>query len=172
MHVYLPEKYKPPFLHGVFLFSKVGVLIVNFDGFFILAYSSHFLKAGPLEGFSCHPTSMSSTLYLKGCQFCPIFSLKRKSWSQPYHVFLIALPAWSCPPSVQIGFTLGWGYVKVSLGFFVQWNVFMQNFWNFQVIPIRKIILTLVQNKLVLRNSSDSYDMFFWSDESVLKLLG
>ena len=26
-------------------------------------------------------------------------------------------PAWSCPPSVQLGFSLGWGYVKVSLGF-------------------------------------------------------
>ena len=26
-------------------------------------------------------------------------------------------PAWSCPSSVQLGFSLGWGYVKVSLGF-------------------------------------------------------
>ena len=26
-------------------------------------------------------------------------------------------PAWSCPPSVQFWFTLGWGYVRVSLGF-------------------------------------------------------
>jgi hypothetical protein len=43
MHVYLPEKYRPPFLHGVFLFSKVGVLVVNFDGLFTFAYSSHIL---------------------------------------------------------------------------------------------------------------------------------
>jgi len=28
MHVYLPEKCRSPFLHGVFLFSKVGVLVV------------------------------------------------------------------------------------------------------------------------------------------------
>ena len=41
--------------------------------------------------------------------------------------------AWSCPPSVQLGFSLGWGYVKVSLGFFVQWNVLMQN--NFLELP-------------------------------------
>jgi hypothetical protein len=43
MHVYLPEKYRSPFLHGVFLFSKVRVLVVNIDGFFALAYSSHLL---------------------------------------------------------------------------------------------------------------------------------
>jgi len=43
MHVYLPEKYRSPFLHGVFPFSKVGVLVVNFDSFFALAYSSHLL---------------------------------------------------------------------------------------------------------------------------------
>jgi hypothetical protein len=43
MHVYLPEKYRPPFLHGVFLFSKVGVLVINFDGFFTIGYSSHIL---------------------------------------------------------------------------------------------------------------------------------
>jgi hypothetical protein len=43
MHAYLPEKYRSPFLHGVFLFSKVGVLIVNIDGFFALAYSSTIL---------------------------------------------------------------------------------------------------------------------------------
>ena len=44
MHASLPDlKYSPPFLHGVFLFSKVGVLAVNFDGFFALAYSSHLL---------------------------------------------------------------------------------------------------------------------------------
>jgi hypothetical protein len=36
MHVYLPEKYRSPFLHGVFPFSKVGVLVVNFDSFFAL----------------------------------------------------------------------------------------------------------------------------------------
>jgi hypothetical protein len=43
MHVHIPEKYRSPFLHGVFLFSKVEVLVVNFDDFFALAYSSHIL---------------------------------------------------------------------------------------------------------------------------------
>jgi hypothetical protein len=44
MHASLPDvKYRSPFLYGVFLFSKVGMLAVNFDGFFALAYSSHIL---------------------------------------------------------------------------------------------------------------------------------
>ena len=44
MHVYLPEKYRPPFLHGVFVFlSKVVVLVVNFDGFSTFAYSGYIL---------------------------------------------------------------------------------------------------------------------------------
>jgi hypothetical protein len=116
MHVYLPEKYKPPFLHGVFLFSKVGVLVVNFDGFFILAYSSHILWSWPLGRVWCQHSSLSFTLYLKGCQFCPTFSLEKESWSHPYHMFLIA-PSLIMPSKCSIRFTLGWGYVNVSLSF-------------------------------------------------------
>ena len=44
MHVYLLEKYRPPFLHGVFVFlSKVVVLVVNFDDFSTSAYSGYIL---------------------------------------------------------------------------------------------------------------------------------
>jgi hypothetical protein len=43
MHVYLPEKYRFLFLYGVFLSLKLEVLVVNFDGFFALAYWSHIL---------------------------------------------------------------------------------------------------------------------------------
>ena len=90
MHVYLPERYRSPFLHGVFLFSKVGVLVVNFDGFFALAYSSHLLWSWPLERTWYHHTSLSSTFYLKGCQFCPACFLENEYWSQPYQEFFIA----------------------------------------------------------------------------------
>jgi hypothetical protein len=86
MHVYLLEKYRPPFLHGVFFFSKVGVLVVNFDGFFILAYSSHIILAGPLEGFCC------SFLYLKGLSTLP--DIFRKGIMEP------TLPCvFDCPPA-------------------------------------------------------------------------
>ena len=63
----------------VSFFSKVGVLVVNFDGFFALAYSSYILWSWPLERASYHHTSLSSTLYLKGCQFCMTFFLGRES---------------------------------------------------------------------------------------------
>jgi len=156
MHVYLPEKYRPPFLHGVFLFSKVGVLVVNFDGFFILAYSSPIMWVGPLGSVWCYHTSMSTTLYLKGCQICPTFSLEKESWNQPYHVFLIA-PQPDHAPQV-----LNWVYFGVRIceskfGLFIQGNVFMQNFWNFQVISTTKIILISIQANSFWKNSSDSY---------------
>jgi hypothetical protein len=146
MHVYVLEKYRPPFLHGVFLFSKVGVLVVNFDDFFILAYSSHIMWAGPLDGF-CY-----SFLYLKGCQLCLIF-LERESWSQPYCVFLIA-PQLDHAPQV-----FNWVYFGGEDMWMKVWHrvVFMQNFWNFKAFPNTKIILILVQSKLVLKNSNDSY---------------
>jgi len=113
MHVYLPEKYRSPFLHGIFLFSKVGMLIVNIDGFFALAYSSHILWSWPLGRTWCHHTSLSSTLYLKGCQFCPTFFLGRESCSQPYHAFFIA-PQLDHALKYLIR-VWGWGYVKEGL---------------------------------------------------------
>jgi hypothetical protein len=75
-------------------------------------------------------------------------------------------PAWSCPPQVFNSVYFRVRICESKFEFFVQWNVFMQNFWNFQVIPTIKIISTLVQNKLVLKNSSNSYRQVYWSDES------
>ena len=90
MHVYLPEKYRPPFLHCLCFLSKVVVLVVNFDGFSTFAYSGYILWSWPLGRVWCHHTSLSFTLYLKSRQFCPTFSLEKESWRQPYHVCLIA----------------------------------------------------------------------------------
>jgi len=113
MHVYLPKKYRSPFLHGVFLFSKVGVLIVNIDSFFALAYSSHISWSWPLGRTWCHHTSLSSALYLKGCPFCLAFFLERESWSQPYQEFLIAPQLdHALKYSIRVW---GWGYVKEGL---------------------------------------------------------
>ena len=87
MHVYLLEKYRSPFLHGVFLFSKVGVLTVNFNGFFALAYSSHLLTSRKSlissYFFVIHPLS-------QGLPILPGIFLERESESQPYQEFLIA----------------------------------------------------------------------------------
>ena len=152
MHVYLPEKYRSPFLHCVFLFSKVGVLVVNFDGFFALAYSSHLLWSWPLGRAWYHHTSLSSTLYLKGCQFCPAFFLERESWSQPYQEFLIA-PQLDHAPKYLIQ-VWGWGCMKEDLVFDKE----LQNFWNFKVIPDTKIILTSIQSKLILKK----FKWFLW----------
>jgi hypothetical protein len=152
MHVYLPEKYRSPFLYGVFFFSKVGVLVVNFDDFFAIAYSSYILWSWPLERASYHHTSLSSTLYLKGCQFCPTFFLERESYSQPYQEFLIA-HILIMPPSIQFGFRDEAMWRKVW-----QAVVFMQKFWNFKAIPDTEIILMSIQNKLIL----NKFKWFLW----------
>jgi len=152
MHVHVPEKYRSPFLHGVFLFSKVEVLVVNFDDFFALAYSSHILWSWPLGKIWCHHTSLSSTLDLKSCQFCPIF-LERESWSQPYQIFFLLLPSLIMPPSVQFGFGYEAMWRKVWPGV-----VFMQKFWNSKTIPDTEIILTSVQSKLILKK----FKWFLW----------
>jgi hypothetical protein len=80
-------------------FLKSWRVGINFNDFFILAYSSHIMWAGPLDGFCC------SFLYLKGCQLYLIF-LERESWSQPYRVFFIA-PQLDHAPKCSIGFTFG-----------------------------------------------------------------
>jgi len=104
MHVYLLEKYRSPFLHGVFLFSKVGVLTVNFNGFFALAYSSHILWSWFLGRNWCHHT-LSSSLYLKDCQFCPAFFLRKGIMGPALPRVFDCPPAWSCPQVFNSGLT-------------------------------------------------------------------
>ena len=112
MYTYL-RKYRSPFLHGVFLFSKVGVLVVNFDGFFAFAYSSHLLWFWPLGKTWYHHTSLSSASLSQRLPILLDIFLEWESWSQPYHMFLYCLLAWSCPQVFNSG--LGWGYVKEDL---------------------------------------------------------
>jgi hypothetical protein len=152
MHVHVPEKYRSPFLHGVFLFSKVEVLVVNFDDFFALAYSSYILWSWPLGKIWCYHTSLSSTLDLKSCQFCPI--ILRKGIMEPALPCIFRLPpSLIMPPSVQFGFGDEAMWRKVW-----QRVVFMQNFWNSKTIPDTEIILTLIQSKLILKK----FKWFLW----------
>jgi hypothetical protein len=73
--------------------------------------------------------------------------------------------AWSCPQVFNSG--LGMRLYEGRFGFW-QGVIFMQNFWNFKVIPDTEIILTSIQSKLIWRNSSDSYEEVFRSDENSL----
>jgi len=143
MHVHLPEKYRSPFLHGVFLFSKVGVLVVNFDGFFIFAYSSHIMWAGPLEGF-CY-----SFLYLKGWQLCLIF-LERESWSQPYRVFFIAPQLDHAPKCSILGMRLCERRFNKEL-------FSCRNFGISKLFQTQKSFWSRFKANSFWRNSSDSY---------------
>ena len=143
MHVYLPEKYRSLFLHGVFFFSKVGVLVVNFDGFFALIYSSHLLWFWHLGRTWYHHTFISRVV--SSAQH--FVFLERESWSQPYYAFF-GLPLGLIMPSIQMVF-----FFRDEAIWKKVWQkvVFMHNFWNFKVIPYTEIILTSIQRKLVLK---------------------
>jgi hypothetical protein len=114
MHVYSPEKYRSPFLHGVFLFLKVRVLVVNFDGLFTLVNSSYILwfwpfRKGlmPLYLFVLQPLS-------QGLSILPdIFLYKRNHGVNPTMCFLLP-PSLIMPPKCSIR-VWGWGYVKEGL---------------------------------------------------------
>ena len=152
MHVYLPEKYRSPFLHGFFLFSKVGVLIVNIDSFFALAYSSHTSWSWPLGRTWCHHT-LSSSLYLKDCQFCPAFFLRKGIMEPALPRVFDCPPTWSCPQVFNSG--LG---MRLNEGRFGFWQGVAEFFWNFEAIPDTKIILTSIQSKRILKK----FKWFLW----------
>ena len=97
MHVYLPEKYRSPFLHGVFLFSKVGVLAVDFDGFFALAYSSHLLWSWPLGRTWYRHTSLSSIPLSQGLPILPDSFLRKVIMEPALPEVFYCPPAWSYP---------------------------------------------------------------------------
>ena len=75
-------------------------------------------------------------------------------------------PVWSCLQVFNLGFPWGWGYVEEDL-------VIYKELFSWRIFGIsklfRKIILMFVQNKLVLKNSSDSHECwkilfcFWWS---------
>ena len=99
MHVYLPEKYRSPFLHGVILFLKVGV---NFDGLFTLTYSSHILWFWPfrkglmsLYFFVLQPLSQGLSILLD------IFLYKRNHRVNPTMCFWLP-PSLIMPPKCSI----------------------------------------------------------------------
>jgi len=128
MHVYLPEKYRSPFLHGVLLSSKVWVSDSKLRRLFSLLLTRVIsCDLDHLEGLDIIILLCPPPFYFKGCQFCPMFFLERESWSQPYQMFLIALSL-IMPPSIQFGFG------DEAIWRFGFWHgvVFMQNFSEFQ----------------------------------------
>jgi len=165
MHVYLPDKYRSPFLHGVFLFSKVGVLVVNFDGFFSLAYSSHLLWSWPLGRAWYHHTSLSSTLYLKGPILPGIFL--RKRIMKPALLGVFDCPsAWSC---TQV-FNSGLG-MRLCEGRFDKELFSCRNFGISKLFQTQKSFWHWFKANSFWRNSSDSYGEVFRSDEKPFVLI-
>jgi hypothetical protein len=97
MHVYLHEKYRSPFLHGVFLFSKVGVLVRS------CLLESHLVILTSWKGlissyfFVLHPLS-------QGLPILPdIFLRKRIMEPALLCIFYCPPPTWSYPQVFNSG---------------------------------------------------------------------
>jgi len=65
--------------------------------------------------------------------------------------FFIA-PTLIMPLSVQFKFSLGMRLCDKRFGY-LQGFIFMENFWNFKIIPNTETILTLVSGKLILKKT-------------------
>ena len=87
MHVYLPEKYRSPFLHGVFLFSKVWVSDSKLWWLFRSCLLESYLVILTSRRVQFQHTSLPTNLQLR-----PTFSifLEGELWSQPYVFWWIA----------------------------------------------------------------------------------
>jgi len=163
MHVYLPEKYRSPFLHGVFLFSKVGVLVVDFDGFFALTYSSHLLWSWPLGRTWYHHTSLSSAPLSQKLPILPDIFLWKGIMEPTLSRVFDCPPAWSCPEVLNAG--LG---MRLCEGRFDKELFTCIIFGISKLFQTQKSFWNRFKANSFWRNSSDSYKEVFRSDENSL----
>jgi len=104
MHVYLPEKCRSPFLHGVLIFSKVGVSDSKLWWLFSLLLTRVIsYDFDHLEGLDIVILIYPPPLYLKSCQFCPIISQKGNHGASLTRSFWLPSNL-IMPPSIQIRF--------------------------------------------------------------------
>jgi len=154
MLVCLSEKYRFPFLHVVFLFSKFWVSDSKLWWIFpllltqVISYdldlwegSTYLFSHKPLsEGLSASPNI-----------FC---FLRRGIMESALCVLVDCPPVWSCLQVLNLGFSWGWGYVEKD-------SIIYKGLFSRRIFRIskqfRKIILMFIQNKLVLKNSSYSH---------------
>jgi len=152
MHVYLPEKCRSPFLHGVLLSQKFESLIVSFDGSFRSWLLESYLVILTLERTWYHHTSLSSAFLSQELPILPNSLLERESRSQLYQMFLIA-PSLIMPASIQFGFGDEAIWRKVWL--FTR-SCFHEEFLEFQSYSEKSFWCWFKANSF-WRNSSDSY---------------
>jgi len=163
MHVYLPEKYRSPFLHGVLLSSKVWVSDSKLRWLSLLLTRVISCDFDHLEGLDIIIFLCPSPLYLKGCQFCPIVSQKGNRGASSARCFWLP-PSLIMPPSIQIMFGDEDMWKKVWL--FTR-SCFHAEFLEFQSYSTNRnhFDIDSKQNSF-WQNSSDSYGEVFRCDEN------
>jgi len=168
MHVYLPEKYRSPLLHGAFLFSRVGVSDSKlWCHFSLLLTRVTSCDLDPRAGYDINIHLIPQTFIWRDFQLNPTFPifLEGESWSQPYVFWWIALQldhARKCLNKVW-----GWGYVKEDL-------VIYKELFSCRIFGISKLFQTQksfwhwFKANSFWGNSSDSYGEVFRCDENFL----
>jgi hypothetical protein len=132
------------FLHGVLIFSKVGVSDSKLWWLF---------RSCLLESYLVTLTTWKDLI---SSYFFVLPPLSQELPILPngfYQMFLIA-HSLIMPPSIQFGFG------DEAIWRFGFWHgvVFMQNFWNFKAFPQTEIILTSIQSRLILKK----FKWFLW----------
>jgi hypothetical protein len=128
MHVYLPDKYRPPISSWCLSFLKSWSVGSKLRWLFhSCILESHLVILTSGKGL------MPSYFYVlhllsQGLPILPDIFLKRESWSQPYHVFFLLPPSLIMPPKCSNWVYFGVSICESKFGFFVQRNVFIQNF--------------------------------------------
>jgi len=159
IHVYLPEKYRSPFLHSVFPFSKVGSELRLLLRSCLLESSLMILTSKDLISsyfFVLHPLS----------QGLPILTgiFLRKG------IMEIALPGvFLLPPSLIIPqvFNSGLG-MRLCERRFDKELFSCRNFGILKLFQTQKLFWYRFKSNSFWENSSDSYGEIFRSDENFL----
>ena len=155
MHVYLPEKCRSPFLHGVLLSSKVWVPDSKLDGSFrSCLLESYLVTLTYRKGLISSYFFVLRPFFSRVANFAQWFL--RKGILEPALLGVFGCPpTWSCPQVFKS--CLGMRICEGRFGY-LQGVVFMQNFWNFKAIPLTEIILTSIQSRLILKK----FKWFLW----------
>jgi len=120
----------------------------------------------PLGRVWCHYTSLSSNLYLKGCQFCSIFFFIKEIIESTLPCVFDCPPAWSCLSSVQFGFGM-----RLCEGRFDKELFSCRNFRISKLFQIHKSFWYWFKANSFRRNSRDCYREVKWWKVFILLLV-
>ena len=159
MYTYL-RNIGPPFLHGVFLFSKVWV---SNSKLWWLSYSCllepHLVILTSGKGITWAYFFAHKSLSEELSSLHNVSYFLRKGIMEPTLCVLLDCPSFDHAASVCLGFSLGTRLCEMRFGY-LQGVVFTMNFWNFKVILEKKSFWCLFKTNLFWKIQAILMDRF------------